>query len=358
MASEIRSRAAQPDRDHDATRRSDDRRGRYADHADLVLEGGGVKGIAHVGALVALHDHGITTIPRVAGTSAGSIVGALVAAGMPASALRGVMRKLNYRRFRDRSGIARVPVLGRAASLLAEDGIYDGEYLREFLGNELSDLGVETFADLRVDDPTYQGELPDHNYKLVVMVTDVTHGRLVRLPWDYRRLYGLDPDRQLVVDAVRASTSIPFYFKPATLRDADGTTSTLVDGGVLSNFAIDVFDRRDGQPPRWPTFGVKLLPELPEGRAQLFPLLGLVPRGPVTLLEQLVSTMLVGHDQTQLSQPWVDVRTIRIDTNAVGVVDFHLSEDAANGLYRRGRKASDKFMRSWNFAEYKRRFRS
>ena len=32
----------------------------------------------------------------------------------------------------------------------------------------------------------------------------------------------------------------------------------MVDGGMLSNFPIEVFDRTDGKPPRWPTFGIKL----------------------------------------------------------------------------------------------------
>ena len=47
--------------------------------ADLVLEGGGVKGIGLLGAVLALADAGYT-FPRVAGTSAGAIVTALVAA--------------------------------------------------------------------------------------------------------------------------------------------------------------------------------------------------------------------------------------------------------------------------------------
>jgi predicted acylesterase/phospholipase RssA len=50
--------------------------------ADLVLEGGGVKGIALVGAVAVLEEHGYE-FNRIAGTSAGSIVGALLAAGMP-----------------------------------------------------------------------------------------------------------------------------------------------------------------------------------------------------------------------------------------------------------------------------------
>ena len=45
----------------------------------------------------------------------------------------------------------------------------------------------------------------------------MTTGQLVRLPWDYRRVYGLDPDEQSVADAVRASMAIPFFFRPVTL---------------------------------------------------------------------------------------------------------------------------------------------
>ena len=63
---------------------------------------------------------------------------------------------------------------------------------------------------------------------------------------DYRRV-GLDPDEQPVADAVRASMSIPFFFRPVSLRATSGLTSTLVDGGLLSNFPIDSLDRTDGE---------------------------------------------------------------------------------------------------------------
>ena len=93
------------------------------------------------------------------------------------------------------------------------------------------------------------------------MTSDVTRGELVRLPWDYPR-YGLEADDQLVAEAVRASMSIPFFYEPLrfTGRDDAGkpVQSYMVDGGMLSNFPIEVFDRTDGKPPRWPTFGIKL----------------------------------------------------------------------------------------------------
>jgi NTE family protein len=104
----------------------------------------------------------------------------------------------------------------------------------------------------------------------------LTLGQLVQLPWDYESVYGLDPDKMPVADAVRASMSIPFIFRPLTLTNATTkVTSTLVDGGVLSNFPIDSLDRTDGRQPRWPTFGVTVLPNLPAGDDKVVPLLGL-----------------------------------------------------------------------------------
>jgi NTE family protein len=114
--------------------------------------------------------------------------------------------------------------------------------------------------------------------------------------------------------------SIPFFFEPVTLTNPKTRVrSTLVDGGVLSNYPIDALDRTDGQQPRWPTFGVKLLPALPKDDAELFPLLGAPLLPPVQLLKQLVATTIVGNDQTRLNLPWVDARTIRVDTHAAGV---------------------------------------
>jgi NTE family protein len=324
--------------------------------ADLVLAGGGVKGIGHAGVVATLREAGYI-FPRVAGTSAGAIVGALVAAGMTSARMKEAIKGLDWQRFRDKSLLDRVPLLGPAASVLFENGFYEGNYVREWLGNELAALHVTTFADLRSDD--WQGDPEDDEaYKLVVMAADITRGELIRLPWDYRR-YGLKPDEQLVVDAVRASMSIPIFFEPVTLRHANGKSSTLVDGGVLSNYPIDVFDRTDGCEPRWPTFGVTLLPHLPEANIQLFPLLGeLRRRGFPRFLESLVTTMAVGRDQNYLAKPWVAARTIEVNTTSVGVVEFDVDEAGQDTLYENGRAQAAAFLKTWDFEAYKARFRA
>ncbi len=325
---------------------------------DLVLSGGGVKGVGLVGAVVRLMEAGYRA-RRVAGTSAGSIVGSIVAAGaitdLGPDDIRELAMSIDYRKFLDPGVLERVPLLGPAWAILEGRGVYKGDYAHDFVAEQLKSLGVETFGDLRLKDE----QLPEQRrYRLVVTATDVTRGQLVRLPWDYRDVYGLDPDEQPVADAVRASMSIPFLFRPVTLTSAAGLESTLVDGGLLSNYPIDTFDRLDGKPPRWPTLGVTLLPNLPAGNDKVIP--GLAPvrafSGP-HLLEQVLTTMLVGRDQAYLNEPWVSARTIRVDSTDVGVVDFDATRAEIDALYRKGYDAATKFLSSWDEASYIRQFR-
>jgi len=327
--------------------------------ADLVLSGGGVKGIGLVGAVVALMDAGYR-VQRVSGTSAGSIVGAVVAAAsmgdqLSSEEVKELALQLDYHKFTDAGLLERLPVLGPSWAVLRGTGIYKGDYAHEWVRSQLMNLGVRTFGDLAIRDDSLPAE---QRYKLVVTVSDVTTGQLVRLPWDYRRVYGLDPDEQSVADAVRASMAIPFFFHPAVLTSAAGLTSTLVDGGILSNFPIDSLDRTDGRKPRWPSFGVTVLPNLPEGNDKVIP--GFAPirmLGPPRLLESVITTALVGRDQAYLSQPWVNARAIRVDSTDVGFLDFDISDNEIEALYAKGYAAAEKFLSTWDWHAYLARFR-
>lgn len=327
--------------------------------ADLVLSGGGVKGIGLAGAVAALVDAGHEP-HRISGTSAGALVGAVLAAASHAGAvsaaqLRTLAMEIDYREFLDQAPLERIPLLGPAWGVLSGDGIYRGDKLYRWIEHQLAVFGVLTFADLALPDSSLP---PEQRYRLVVTVADVSLGQLVRLPWDYQRVYGLNPDEQSVAAAVRASTAVPFFYRPATLTGADGRTSTLVDGGILSNFPIDSLDRVDGRQPRWPTFGVTLLPDLPAHTDQVIPALRpLHLVRPQTLLEQVLTTILVGRDQAHLSRPSVSERTIRVDTSAVGVFDFDLSDGDKAGLYDRGFAAGRDFLQTWDWPGFVARFR-
>jgi NTE family protein len=294
--------------------------------ADLVLEGGGVKGLGLVGAVLHLMREGYT-FPRVAGTSAGSIVAAFLAAGATADELADIMGRLEYPRVPDRAGL---PGIGESLGLVRHSGAHPGNYIHAFVRDELERLGVRTFADLK-------------RRTLVVTATDITRGRLLRLPWDYESL-GLDPDGQPVADAVRASISIPLFFEPVRLADR-----TLVDGGVLSNFPIAMFDRPK---PRWPTFGIKVIPDAPDANALLFPGLALPQPPPVRLLARVMTTAVLGHDQTYLEQPCVRRRAIQVDTSAVGVVEFGCGEDKRAALVENGERAARQFLATWDWTAY------
>ncbi|MGZ6544200.1 MAG: patatin-like phospholipase family protein [Actinomycetota bacterium] len=321
--------------------------------ADLVLEGGGVKGIGLVGAYAALSEAGYR-FHRIAGTSAGAIVGALIAAGMPPAHLERVMHQLDYGRFEDESVLDHFGPVGKGLSLLFEKGIYEGNYVHEWLDKLLSSLGARTFGDLRLDDPG-SSLPPEKAYKLVVMVSDVTRGELVRLPWDYAR-YGLTADDQPVADAVRASMSIPFLYEPFRFVGAgpDGSevVSFMVDGGLLSNFPIDVFDRTDGRAPRWPTFGIKLSAKPASPVTSRFQVSGALGLG-----RAMIGTMTNFHDQMHIEDPSVLARTIFVDTGDVHATDFDIDEATQETLYRSGRRAVRRFLPGWDFERYVEKFR-
>src|SRR5262249_51334237 len=125
-----------------------------------------------------------------------------------------------------------------------------------------------------------------------------------------------------------------------------------------SNFPIDSFDRFDLRPPRWPTFGITVMPNLPEGNDLVIPGLNALRfLGPPSLLEQLITTMFVGHDQTYLNQPWVRSRAIRIDSTAVNFLDFDLARKDAEALYDKGYTAGRQFLSTWDWDSYLRQFR-
>jgi NTE family protein len=74
------------------------------------------------------------------------------------------------------------------------------------------------------------------------------------------------------------------------------------------------------------------------------------------LLESLLTTMLAGHDQTHLSQPWVAARAITVESTNVGVLDFDAPRGRLEELYGSGYAAAQKFLSTWDWPTYVERF--
>lgn len=326
---------------------------------DLVLEGGGVKGIALVGAVQALADAGYS-FARIAGTSAGALVGAVLAAmvqrGEPLDRFQDIALSLDYRKFRDRpfpgSLVPRwgpLGYLGDALGIVTHDGAYAGDYLRQWLGGVLAEFDVHAFGDLRLVDVGDDGAM-HHRYRLVVVASDVSRHRMVQLPWDYGD-YGLDPDEQPVVEAVRASASVPYLFEPVQLAGRAGT-STLVDGGLVSNYPVSIFDRLDEQPPRWPTIGVRLNALGIGEPAHVEPV-----RQPVEMGIALVETAIEACQAEHVLDPCNVARSVEVDSGSVPSFDFSITRAQQEELIGHGRAAAERFLRHWDFPAWLRRCR-
>lgn len=335
--------------------------------ADLVLEGGGVKGIGLAGAVITLHKGGYV-FPRVAGTSAGAIVAALAAgyqspqaaaAGVGLGQLETDMRELDYYQFMDSSWAERhLPLIGKAADLAEHQGMYKTEFLAEWLSSKLDAVGIRTFADLKItDDEPTGGQpgtnlLPRQRYRLVTHTSDLTRGALVRLPWDLPYYLLKDPegadqvaqiaaiDAFAVVDAVRASMSIPYFFRPFVQKSVYGAC-TWVDGGLLQNFPVTVFDRTDGLPSRWPTFGIKLSARPRSNGTDT------AVRGDIREALSIAHTALGEWNRYPLEDEDVGNRTVYVDTLGVAATDFGLSPQIRDLLFQNGCSAATAFVGKW-----------
>ena len=320
--------------------------------ADLVFEGGGVKGIGLAGAYAALRERGVEP-KRVAGTSAGAITAALVAAGYDAAELDQILLEVPFARFKDEAWEDKAPLLGRPLSVLTQRGIYEGRFFQNWMRELLEAKDVRTFgqlADLECPDPK-------DRYRLKVIVSDVTHRRLLVLPDDAAHL-GVDPDELEVAYAVRMSMSIPVFFEPVMHHNPrTGNDHLIVDGGMLSNFPVWLFDARTGEPPRWPTFGLLLVegdPKVAIGHR----IEGAGESGSVVdFVKALASTMMEAHDRLYLEKSTF-VRTIPIPTIGVGTTEFDITRERVRALYLSGHRAALEFLDRWDFEAYKAEYRS
>lgn len=324
-----------------------DPRGRS--EADLVFEGGGVKGIGLAGAFLSLSEHGYE--PQcVAGTSAGAIMASLVASGYTGAELQDiVLNKMDFTKFEDRTLLDHFGAPGDVAQFFISRGMHSGKYFLGWITELLGAKGVTTFGQLR-----NQGESdPKRQYKLQVIASDLSARSMLVLPNDANQL-GLDPDELEVAKAARMSMSIPVFFEPVV---ADG--HQIVDGGLLSNFPIWLFDTDPGTPPAFPTFGLLLV--APDQTAPLVPTAPGAPVKPlrtdIDFLEAIAETMMEAHDRFYVEQANY-ARTIPIPTLGVKTTEFNIPKARAEALFQSGHDAAEQFLATWNFEEYKQKFRS
>ncbi len=295
--------------------------------ANAVFSGGGVKGIALVGAVQACEDLGYRWF-KLAGTSSGSIVAALLAAGYKAIEIKELMQELDYKKIIATNLWDRVP-LGRPIRVLFKKGMYSGDYIERWIDRKLADKKVFTFTDLPED-------------RLQIIASNLSKGKILQLPRDAADI-GLTPKKLKVSKAVRMSISIPFFFDPIRIKRE--SIQYIVDGGVISNFPVWLFDH--DSPETIPTFGFNLRSRNPEHYYKI--------RNPFSMLYAIVSIMLENQDLKYIEHQDA-VRTIFIPTEGVKSTDFTIDKKIEEQLFQSGVKAAKKFFYTWDFDDYVSRY--
>ena len=320
---------------------------------NLVFEGGGVKGIAYVGAMEVLDTKGILKeIQRVGGTSAGAINAVLLGLNYSVAETREILGKLNFRRFLDDSwGIIR-----DTNRLITEFGWYKGDYFREWIGDIIErKTGNSESTFLEVNGLKTERQFRD----LYFMGTNLSTG--------FGEVFSFEhTPRMCVADAVRISMSIPLFFAAKHSMRGD----VYVDGGVVDNYPVKLFDRQKyvAAHSRMPEYYEKHNQELRQAGKTISPYvynqetLGFrldSAREIAVFRDQaepehrkiedffaytwaLVETILnIQSNQHLHSDDWQ--RTIYIDTLGVGTTEFDLSDDKKTALVGSGRVNTEKY---------------
>ena len=206
-----------------------------SNYKNLVLEGGGVKGFAYAGALQILDSLGfLQNIERVGGTSVGAIQATLLAIGYTPTEIMEVAANIPLKDFND----GFLP--GGFSRAKTKFGFFKGEklthWIEQIIEEKTGDSNI-TFIELH-------NLRKQSNYKdLYITGTDLTY-RCLKV-FSYETFPGMK-----IKDALRISFSIPLYFEPVLIDDAgkiqtDKTNPAfhfMVDGGLLSNYPIQIFD--------------------------------------------------------------------------------------------------------------------
>ena len=190
---------------------------------NLVFEGGGVLGIAYVGAMEVLTEKGILqNISRVGGTSAGAINAMLLGLKYSLAETKDILSKLDFKNFLDDSW----GIIKDSKRLINEYGWYKGDFFRGWVADLIA-------AKVGNPDATFESLKAHGGFAdLYFIGTNLSTGFAEVFSYEHT-------PRMCVADAIRISMSIPLFF--AAKRSLRG--DVYVDGGVLDNYPIKLFDR-------------------------------------------------------------------------------------------------------------------
>ncbi|HHZ18666.1 MAG TPA: hypothetical protein GX390_05205 [Acholeplasmataceae bacterium] len=188
---------------------------------NIVFEGGGIKGIAYIGVLKFLEERGIL-VYQIGGTSVGAIIAALIAIGYNSAELIELISNFDF------SILKHFGKEGRMRGLIDSVkgiGIYSLQDFENYMQTLAQAKNKTKFLDVK------HGE----DYLLKMVATEWVTKRKVIIPDDLK-YFNINPDSFPIAKAATMSASIPIFYRYYPIDKY-----RFLDGGIVSNFPIDLF---------------------------------------------------------------------------------------------------------------------
>lgn len=177
---------------------------------NLVLQGGGIKGLAYIGALRYLEEQDYQ-VNYISGSSVGAVIGALIAAGYDSYELEEIVNSLPISILINKNNLK---------ESLKKKGLNSIKDLENYIDNLLIKKGKRVFSDFKIG----------KNYKIIIITTSLNFKRIFVLPYDLK-LLNINPDSFPVAKAVAMSASMPLFYEPYNINGF-----SFYDGGVSDNY--------------------------------------------------------------------------------------------------------------------------
>lgn len=281
---------------------------------NMVFKGGGVLGYAYCGTFTVLEQARMTAnLEKVAGASAGAIMALLVALKYSAAEIKTIVGNLNFATLEDGWDPLRIP---------GHYGLYSGDNALKWIDSLIIPKAGEhaTFGDLRG-----KGFLDLQ----VVAACLNTQSAFV---------FSADKTPHVfVAEAVRASMSIPFFFKAVQITGLPD--AMFVDGGTVWNYPLTIFDTNGANMETLGLYLHDFTPSLPDA-------VGFNDIG--QFVKKLFEMLLDAQDIDVCADPSIESRTIRIDDLGISATDFHIYEADKDRLFQSGIDAGKKYITSKN----------
>ena len=274
----------------------------------LVLKGGGIKGIAYIGALEVIKDY--YTFNWFAGTSAGAISATLLAAGIEIKELKEILLNKNFEDFKD------AKFFGKWINFFSKKGFYEANtfehWLDEVLTNKFQSPTRVTLKDI----------YNETGNRVSIYACRKDKNALI---FDSNQ-----NETKYVSFAARCSMSIPFFFTPQKSEGLD-----VFDGGLRNNYPVDLVLNSD---EKTKFLGLYLGNELYEGP---------IKRNFFSFIKDIFTIWQEANDVENLTR--FREQTIIIDPRPIKTTDFNLSNEEKEFLLECGRLAAAKYLKKQGY---------